>query len=153
MSRTEAPPEPWRSFLSGVDALLSEEIHLHCYGGFVVTQCYGVIRSTLDVDFLGLTPYAASGKLIELGGKGSALHRKHKLYLDCVTVATPPEDYADRLAPMFPGAWTYLRLFALEAHDVALSKLERNLTRDRDDVQALAHARDSFRAHKKRPAA
>lgn len=57
-----------------------------------------------------------------------------------MTVATPPEDYADRLIPLFPGAWDRLRLFAMEAHDIALSKLERNLERDRGDVQALARA-------------
>ena len=41
---------------------------------------------------------------------------------------------------MFSGAWRRLRLFALEAHDLALSKLERNMERDRDDVQQLARA-------------
>ena len=41
---------------------------------------------------------------------------------------------------MFPGIWTHLRLHALEAHDLALSKLERNFERDRDDVQQLARA-------------
>ena len=76
----------------------------------------------------------------EIAGRGSPLHRKHKLYLDAVTVATPPEDYERRLVPMFPGNWTHLRLLALEAHDVALSKLERNHERDRDDVRQLARA-------------
>jgi G:T-mismatch repair DNA endonuclease (very short patch repair protein) len=41
---------------------------------------------------------------------------------------------------MFADAWNHLRLYALEVHDVALSKLERNLERDRDDVQRLAQA-------------
>ena len=41
---------------------------------------------------------------------------------------------------MFPGVWPRLSLFALEAHDLALSKLERNIERDRDDVQHLARA-------------
>lgn len=41
---------------------------------------------------------------------------------------------------MFPGAWIHLQVFALEAHDLALSKLERNIERDRDDVQQLARA-------------
>jgi hypothetical protein len=31
-------------------------------------------------------------KLRELGGKNSPLHEKHKVYLDAVTVATPPVD-------------------------------------------------------------
>lgn len=45
-----------------------------------------------------------------------------------------------RLLPVFEGQWTHLKLFALEAHDIALSKLERNYERDRDDVQRLAVA-------------
>jgi len=139
MPRIEGPPEPWRSFFAEVDAQLSAAVQLHCCGGFVVTQLYGVARTTSDVDFLGVVPYVA-GALTEIAGRGSPLHRKHKLYLDAVTVATPPENYEDRLVPMFPGVWPRLSLFALEAHDLALSKLERNGERDRDDVQQLARA-------------
>ena len=105
----------------------------------MVTQVYGVARTTSDVDFLGAVPNVWS-HLTDIGGNGSALHRKHKVYLDAVTVATPPENYQDRLVPMFSGAWVRLSLFALEAHDLALSKLERNMERDRDDVQQLARA-------------
>jgi hypothetical protein len=139
MPRVEKPPEPWRSFFAELDSHLSEEVQLHCCGGFVVTQLYGVARTTSDVDFLGAMPNVGS-TLTEIAGKGSALHRKHKVYLDEVTVATPPENYEDRLVPMFPGAWVRLSLFALEAHDLALSKLDRNMERDRDDVQQLARA-------------
>jgi hypothetical protein len=121
MQTVDQPPEPWRSFFAEVDGLLTEDIHLHCCGGFVVIQLYGVARTTSDVDFLGVVPNVQS-HLIEIAGKGTALHRKHKLYLDAVTVATPPEDYEQRLVPMFPGTWTHLRLHALEAHDLALSK-------------------------------
>jgi len=53
-------------------------------------------------------------------------------------VATVPEDYAARLVPLYPERWERLRLFALEAHDLALSKLERNFERDRADVSYLA---------------
>ena len=42
---------------------------------------------------------------------------------------------------MFPSAaWKHLNLFALDAIDLALSKLERNSDRDRDDVLRLARA-------------
>jgi len=139
MPDVEQLPKPWRSFLADVDALLSEVVYLHCCGGFVVTQVYGVARTTSDVDFLGVVPNVRES-LTRIAGKGSALHRKHKVYLDAVTVATPPENYQERLLPIFPHAWVHLRLYALEAHDLALSKLERNLDRDRDDVQQLARA-------------
>lgn len=39
---------------------------------------------------------------------------------------------------MFPQAFRHLRLFALDPYDLALSKLERNIQRDRDDVRFLA---------------
>jgi hypothetical protein len=139
MPSIEQPPEPWRSFFDEVDPRLSEDVYLHCCGGFVMTQLYGVARTTNDVDFLGVVPNVRND-LTQIAGKGSALHRKHKVYLDAVAVATPPEDYQERLVPMFPGAWQRLRLFALEAHDLALSKLERNIERDRDDVQQLSRA-------------
>jgi hypothetical protein len=139
MLQIEQLPEPWRSFFAEVDAHLTEEVHLHCCGGFVVTQLYGVARTTSDIDFLAAVPNVQS-RLTEITGKGSTLHHKHKLYLDAVTVVTPPEDYEQRLVPMYAGNWTHLRLHALEAHDVALSKLERNFERDRDDVQRLARA-------------
>ena len=79
-------------------------------------------------------------RLSELGGKDSPLHERHKVYLDPVTVATPPDAYETRLTPLFPNAWRNVKLFALEAHDLALTKLERNFERDREDVQRLAQA-------------
>lgn len=139
MTKEPRPAEPWRSFFAEVDSRLSAEVHLHCCGGFVATQCYGLARTTNDVDFLGVVPYP-SGALTELAGKGSAMHRKHRIYLEFVPVATPLENYAQRLIPMFAGAWTHLRLYALEAHDLALSKIERNSDKDRDDIQHLARA-------------
>lgn len=39
---------------------------------------------------------------------------------------------------MFPSApWGRLKLFALDATDLALSKLERNAERDREDVGSI----------------
>jgi len=119
--------------------MLRETAELHLCGGFVATQLYGVTRTTNDVDFLRVVPNLGVD-LAQLAGKGSPLHHQHKIYLDPVTVATPPENYEERLIPLFGGAWTRLRLYALEAHDLALSKLERNIDRDRDDVRQLATA-------------
>ena len=38
------PPEPWRSFLHGLDRQLKDVGALRCLGGFVVTQQYGIGR-------------------------------------------------------------------------------------------------------------
>jgi hypothetical protein len=49
-----------------------------------------------------------------------------------------PENYQDRLTEIFPRTLKHLRLLALEPYDLALSKLERNIQRDRDDGKHLA---------------
>jgi len=49
-----------------------------------------------------------------------------------------PEDYEERLVDMYPKAFAQLRLLALDPYDLALSKLERNIQKDRDDVKHLA---------------
>jgi hypothetical protein len=135
----EEPAEPWRSFLAGLDAQLTSDVELHCIGGFVVTQIYGLPRETSDVDFLTIRPQTQCADLMVIAGRDSPLHKKHRVYVDPVTVTNPPDDYESRLARIFLEAgWNHLKLFALEAHDLALTKLERNQDRDRRDVRLLA---------------
>ncbi len=140
-SKPSKPHEPWRSFLRAFDAQLKGAVALRCLGGFVVTQQYGIGRGTSDIDFLSVTVMSPEDNVEALGGLGSDLHKKYRVYLQYVGIATPPCDYADRLQPMFPNAqWAKLQLFALDPVDLALSKLERNSDRDREDVLRLARA-------------
>lgn len=60
--------------------------------------------------------------------------------MDYVGVAKVPEDYEGRLTEMFPKEYKHLRLCALDPYDLALSKLERNIQRDRDDIKHLARS-------------
>jgi len=133
-------PEPWLGFLSELDAATTEPIDFHCLGGFVVCLAYGLTRTTADVDVFAFAPKNEASALIDLGQKGSVLHGRHKIYLDPVRVATPPEDYEERLTEMFPGTFKNIRLFALDPYDIALTKLERNSPKDREDVKYLARA-------------
>lgn len=55
-------------------------------------------------------------------------------------MAYVPENYEDRLREIFPNTFEHLRLCALDPYDLALSKLERNIQRDRDDVKHLARS-------------
>jgi hypothetical protein len=130
--------EPWRSFLARCDEACQTIVELHCFGGFVVTQRYGLSRATRDVDVLSVRPSGLSQQLLTFAGQGSALHRQLGVYLDLVTIVAVPEDYDQRLTEMFAGKFQHLRLFALDAYDLALAKLERNIQRDRDDVKYLA---------------
>ena len=134
----ESIPEPWLSFLRALDAAAHEEVRLDCMGGFVVTMVYGFSRPTGDLDVLEIAPKDAGRAMLELGMRGGLLHKKYNIHLDHVGVAHVPEDYEDRLTEVFPGTFKHLRLLALDPYDLALSKLERNIQRDRDDVLHLA---------------
>jgi len=131
-------PEPWLSFLHELDSAVREEVRLDCMGGFIVTMVYGFSRPTGDLDVLEIAPTDAGRPMLELGRQGGALHKKYKIYLDHVGVAHVPENYEDRLTEIFPKVFKHLRLLALDPYDLALSKLERNIQRDRDDVKHLA---------------
>ena len=134
----ESIPEPWLSFLRELDSSVHEDIRLDCMGGFVVSIVYGFSRPTGDLDVLEIAPREAGRPMLELGKQDGPLHKKYKIYLDHVSVAHVPEDYEERLTEIFPKVFKYLRLMALDAYDLALSKLERNIQRDRDDVMHLA---------------
>jgi uncharacterized nucleotidyltransferase DUF6036 len=100
---------------------------------------YEISRSTSDIDFLAVGRNPDFGLIQSLGGEGSELHRKFKVYLQPVGVASYAEDYESRLIPIWDElGLRNIRLFGLEAHDLALTKLERNQEVDRQDVQALA---------------
>ena len=131
-------PEPWLSFLRELDSSVHEDIRLDCMGGFVVSMVYGFSRPTGDLDVLEIAPREAGRPILELGMQGGALHKKYKICLDHVGVAHVPENYQERLSEIFPKVFKHLRLLALDPYDLALSKLERNVQRDRDDVMHLA---------------
>jgi hypothetical protein len=138
MSRHEAIPEPWFSFLKELDALATTTVSFHCIGGFVVTMLYGLGRTTGDLDVFEVAPKSARDAFAKVAMQGGELHRKYKVYLDQVGVTQPPDDYESRLCEMFPGVFRNLRLMALDPYDLALTKLERNFGRDRSDVRYLA---------------
>ena len=131
-------PARWNSFLSDVDSLLRSSVELHCLGGFVLAALYGLPRPTGDVDYIAAIPSSSINELASIAGQGSALNRKHGLFLQHVTVADVPEDYAERLQELFPGGFIRLRLFALDLHDLVLAKLVRNSPVNLEDAKFLA---------------
>lgn len=130
--------EPWRSFLLDLDDQLEGPTELHCFGGFIVAEYYGLMRPTADIDIIEAAGVTDLKTLAALAGKGSALAKQHHVYLDIVTVATVPEDYESRLIDIYPETFKNLRLRAFERHDLVLAKLSRNGDRDREDVRRLA---------------
>jgi hypothetical protein len=133
-------PEKWQKFLKEIDNSLEKETVLRCIGGFVIRAMYNFARETSDLDYIDYIPGEDSEKLYKLAGKQSDLFSKYKVYLDAVTIAQTPDSYADRLIEIFSGEFKYLRLYALDIYDLALTKLERSahVPHDFEDVWLLA---------------
>jgi len=129
-------PSPWPQFLADVDQILSEAVELHCVGGFVLTAVHGLLRTTNDIDYVSVVPRQANEELDRIAGKGSALAKKHKVYLQSVGIADYPENYQSRLIPL-PLGLKKLTLLTFEPYDLILSKLTRNSDKDMEDVRAL----------------
>jgi hypothetical protein len=129
--------EPWLSFLHAVDKELSGPTEIHCFGGFVVAEYYGVSRPTADIDVIEARGAADRSTINEIAGRGSPLAKQHRVYVDIVNVAAVPENYEARLIAIFPDEFKNLRLKAFERHDLALAKLGRNQDHDREDVKRL----------------
>jgi Nucleotidyltransferase of unknown function (DUF6036) len=129
---------PWAGFLDELDELLDDTFELHCVGGFAIVAAYGLPRSTNDLDYFTLIPFNRVQDLERIAGHGSALARKHKVQVHLAAIASVPEDYERRMTELFPQRFKHLRLFVLDAYDLVLSKLSRNVERDREDVAHLA---------------
>jgi len=130
--------EPWLRFLREVDARLSQQVDVHCLGGFVLAVLWELPRPTGDVDFIESVPASAAEELLDVAGEDTELSRRYRLHFHRVTVAEYPENYASRLTDITPRGFKSLRLLALEVHDLVLAKLSRNSPRDREDVRFLA---------------
>jgi hypothetical protein len=130
--------EPWRSFLHDIDTRLSGPTEIHCLGGFVVAEYYGLARPTSDIDIIEVRGATDIADVQRIAGKGSPLAKKHRVYIDIVTVANVPERYEERLVNVYAGEFRNLRVKVFERHDLVLAKLGRNQDYDREDVRRLA---------------
>lgn len=131
-------PSPWGQFLTELDALLDEPVELHCIGGFAVVAGYGLPRGTNDLDYRTLVPYNRINELQRLAGPDSDLAQRHKVHVQHTGIESMPENYDERLTELYPARFKKIRLFVPDAYDLVLSKLSRNIERDRQDVEFLA---------------
>ena len=137
----ERPTEPWFAFLSDLNAEFQSEARSASHGRICCEPVAdGFARETADLDILNVIPLqATSANSRPWRAKHLALHRKHRVYLERIGIANFPDSYETRLFRVFP-LWNRLKLWALEAHDLALTKLERSNDRDLQDVMYLSRA-------------
>jgi hypothetical protein len=136
---------PIEAFLKEMDELWarpdSERITLRVIGSTALMMQTGYWRGTKDSDVLEAESLAGdTGRdLLALAGQGTALHRKHRFYLDIVRRGIPflPQ------APIFHAKSELnqeLKHFTVEVLDIVdtvVSKLKRFNANDLDDVKAM----------------
>lgn len=129
---------PWSDFLEELDGLLDQPFEFHCIGGFAVVAEYGLQRGTNDLDYYTLIPANRIRDLEEMAGEGSALARKHKVHVHHAAIATLPDSYEERMKELLSGRFKHIRLLVPDPYDLVLSKLSRNIDRDREDIKYLS---------------
>jgi hypothetical protein len=141
--------EQIRRFLSALDEALialakeGERLDLYPIGRSALALHHHLKISpggTRDVDVVQLSyplPPLLE-KAMTLFGKGTAKARDLGLYLELVPVGLPPVPggFARRCREI-PGDWKVLRIWQLEVHDLAATKLKCFRAQDREDLQLL----------------
>jgi hypothetical protein len=136
---------PIGDFLKDVDrrwaAKPSGKIVLRIIGSAALMLQTGYERGTKDSDVLetDVVTDAVRGRLLELGGAGTELHHRHRLYIDIVARGLPflPQvPLCHRLVDL-NRALTNLEFEVLDVVDVVVSKLKRFNANDVDDIRAM----------------
>jgi hypothetical protein len=132
------------AFLEDLDATLAQKAigqHLDLYhiGRSALVWEYDYLATTEDVDVLRPD---GEEELVALAldqfGKGTKRARQHGLYLEVVELGFPPvPSWFRKRAKMVAGAWKVIRLYQLEPHDLAATKLTRFSAKDQGDVRLL----------------
>ena len=141
-------------FLKAIDTELTrhakegQRLDLYLIGRASLIVRYGLTLSTKDVDMVGRTDTPElEEKALELFGKETAKAQEWGLYLESVPPALPPVPGSYRSQSVeLPGEWKVLRPKQLEPHDLAVTKLKRFHTGDRQDLRIMCDAGDLTRA-------
>ena len=64
--------------LANLDALVTDEVRLHCFVGFVVTTRRGMARPQPELDVLSILPSDDQCRQAAAAGRGSELDKAHE---------------------------------------------------------------------------
>jgi hypothetical protein len=98
-------------------------------------------RGTKDSDVLETAQItkAVAEQLRALAGKGTDLHRRHRMYLDIVSAALPflPQQPRCHPHPSLTASLANFEIEVLDVIDVVVSKLKRFNPADQSDIEAM----------------
>ena len=134
--------ETLRRFFLELDAALvpfaqGQRLDLYHLGRSALVFLYQATFSTKDIDVVQTrTPLEA--KAHELFGKNSDKNKELGLYLDLVPQPLPPvaNGFLSRSSEVL-GNWQVIRLWELEANDLAATKMRSFRAQDRQDLKFL----------------
>ena len=120
-----------------VDARLKKQIELFVIGGASAILGYNITKVTNDVDIDGSID-SELNQIFDEEAKKLGLD----LYLSSKGVFFPPDDYRSRAKfKDFPK--NKLRVWHLNQYDLAISKIDRGLDKDYDDIKRV-HEKSAF---------
>lgn len=98
-------------------------------------------RGTKDTDVLKTRDLSQETKqqLLELAGRGTEIHKRHRVYIDVVSGALPflPQQPAWTQLPELSAELRHFDLSVLSVIDVVVSKLKRFSPNDIGDIEAM----------------
>jgi hypothetical protein len=141
-------------FLHALDSDLADHaqegqrLNLYLIGRASLIVRYGLNLATKDVDMVGRKDAPElEAKALALFGKGTAKAQEWGLYLEVVVPGLPPlPGWYKTQSVQIAGDWKVLRPMQLEPHDLAVTKLKRFHTGDREDLKILCDNGDLTRA-------
>ncbi len=136
---------PIYDFLGDLDrgwrSTSTEKLSLKIIGSTALMLQADYERGTKDSDVLE-TPQIdrdTQGRVLGIAGKGSPLHRKHKIYVEFVASGLPFLPQVSRWldVPELNRDLEKFRIEVLDVVDVVVSKLKRYHSDDRRDIEAM----------------
>ncbi len=130
-------------FLSDIDTRwhsTGERIPMHLIGCAALMLQSDYDRGTKDSDVLETSALSddTRAQLLQLAGKGTALHTRHKLYVDIVAGGLPFLPQGPRWIPLvLDPPLEHFDVAFLDVVDVVVSKLKRFSANDRSDIAAM----------------
>ncbi len=130
--------EQLKTLFARIDTRLSEDTNIYIIGGAAAILGYNVTKETNDVDIDGVIPQE-----FEKAFDSEVKALKLDLHLSRVGVFSPPEGYRERAKfEDFPKK--KLRVWYLDQYDLAISKIDRGIEKDYEDI-ARIHEQNPYR--------
>ena len=123
-------PEPF--------AAPGERFDLYHIGRSALVLHFSMPSSTKDFDVVSMDQGALEERAVQMFGKTSAQAERLALYLETVPQGLPPipQNFRTRCTEV-SGPWRIIRLWRLEPHDLAATKLKCFRPQDREDLRFL----------------